>query len=295
MEIEIYKKQSCTTDPGKYKEALNGLPNSILEIVSVVQGIVIDKDLLGLYGVILTAKQKEDLDSRYMEIILERILNRNGQPLTQARQPEERFVGSCRDYALVLCSILRHKEIPARLRCGFDYYFNIKSDLYDDHWVCEYWDEKDARWKLVDANVDNIVKEKYKISIDTLDIPRDRFIVAGEAWRMARQGEADPDSFGVSSIDIKGLWFIRGSVVRDLAALNKVESLPWDYWGISDKDPEDFSKVDLALLDEVARLISQADDVVKLQEAYRKTEFAMPQKIKSYSPFFGLQEVEVRN
>jgi len=293
METEIYTKQSRATDPGKHKEALDGLPNTILKIVSVIQGIVIDKDLLGLYGATLTAEQKEDLDSRYMEVILGRILNRNRQSLAQARLPEERFVGSCRDYALVLCSMLRHKGIPARLRCGFDHYFNIKPDLYDDHWVCEHWDKKDARWKLVDANVDNAVKEKYKISIDTLDIPRDKFIVAGEAWRMARQGEADPNSFGVSSIGIKGLWFIRGSVVRDLAALNKVESLPWDYWGIADKTPEDFPEADLVLLDETARLISQVDNVVKLQEAYRKPEFVMPQKIKSYSPFFGLQEVEV--
>lgn len=295
MEIEIYKKQSCATDPGKHKEVFDGLPNTIREIVAVVQGIVIDKDLLGLYGAALTAEQKEDLDSRYMEVILGRILNRNNQSLMQARPPEKRFVGSCRDYALVLCSILRHKGTLARLRCGFDRYFNIKQDLYDDHWVCEYWEEKDTRWKLVDANVDNVVKEKYQIAIDTLDIPRDKFIVAGEAWRMARQGEADPNSFGVSSIDIKGLWFIRGSVVRDLAALNKVESLPWDYWGIADKAPDDFPEIDLALLDEAAQLISQAGSVVKLEEAYRKPEFAMPQKIKSYSPFFGLQEVEVRN
>lgn len=174
METEVYTKQSSTTDPGKHKRAFKGLPNTIQEIVSVVQGVVIDKDLLGLYGTVLTAEQKEDLDSRYMEVILERVLNRNWQPLTQTRPPEKRFVGSCRDYALVLCSMLRHKEIPARLRCGFDHYFNIKPGLYDDHWVCEYWDEKDVRWKFVDANVDSVVKEKYKISIDTLDIPRDK-------------------------------------------------------------------------------------------------------------------------
>ena len=110
----------------------------------------------------MTLEQREDLDNRYMEVILERISNRSEQPLTQARPPEKRFVGSCRDYALVLCSILRHKGIPARLRCGFDHYFNVKPDLYDDHWVCEYRDEKGVRWKLVDANVDHIVKEKYK-------------------------------------------------------------------------------------------------------------------------------------
>ena len=28
-----------------------------------------------------------------------------------------------------------------------------------------------------------------------------------------------------------GYWFIAGNLVRDLAALNKVELLPWDDWG----------------------------------------------------------------
>lgn len=294
-EINIYAVQSQTTKPESHAVFFKGLPDKIADIVSVVQGIVIDKDLLDLYGTTLTSHQKEDLDSRYMEAILSRILERDNAPLTQARPPEKRFVGSCRDYALVLCSILRQKNIPARLRCGFDNYFNIKPDLYDDHWVCEYWDKEEKRWKLVDVNVDNVVKEKYKITIDTLDVPRDRFIVAGDAWQMARRGEVDPNSFGVSSIDIQGLWFIRGSIVRDLAALNKIEALPWDYWGIADKAPDDFPENDFTLLDKTANLISKADDIEELEAAYQKPGFAMPQKIKSYSPFMGLQEIEVES
>ena len=55
---------------------------------------------------------------------------------------------------------------------------------------------------------------------------------------------------------MRGLWFIRGNVVRDLAALNRVELLPWDGWGLmlrlgqSDECPAH----DLALLDEAAGL-----------------------------------------
>lgn len=293
MENKIYIKQSRFSDPGKYKYLFDNLPDTIAEIVSVVQGIIVDKDLLDLYDAALTSEQREDLDSRYTEVILERIISRNNKPLTKTRSFDKRFVGSCRDYALVLCSILRYKGIPARLRCGFDYYFNIKPELYDDHWVCEYWDSNDKRWKLIDANVDDAVKKKYQIEIDTLDIPRDKFITAGRAWQMVRREGFSPDKFGVSSIDIKGLWFIRGSVIRDLAALNRIESLPWDYWGISDKAPEDFLESDLVLLDLTADIITLADDFAKLQETYSKSEFTMPIKIKSYSPFFGLREVSL--
>lgn len=38
---------------------------------------------------------------------------------------------------------------------------------------------------------------------------------------------------GVASVGLAGAWFVAGSVVRDLAALNKREMLPWDYWGIA--------------------------------------------------------------
>jgi len=224
--LDFYKSQSRFTDPGKFSHLFKNLPQSIDELVKIVQGIVIDKDLIKLYGETLSDGQKNDTESRYVETILKIVTDRSSSPLSTERPPKERFVGSCRDYAIVLCSMLRHKSIPARLRCGFDNYFNIKEDLFDDHWVCEYWNDNQERWVLVDANVDEVVKQNYDIEVDTLDLPHDRFIVGGQAWQMCRAGKVDPNKFGVSSIDdIKGLWFVRGSVVRDLASLNKFESL----------------------------------------------------------------------
>jgi hypothetical protein len=32
-------------------------------------------------------------------------------------------------------------------------------------------------------------------------------------------------------MDMYGLWFIAGNVLRDFAALNNMEMLPWDVWG----------------------------------------------------------------
>ena len=41
-------------------------------------------------------------------------------------------------------------------------------------------------------------------------------------------------------MDFWGSWFVRANVVRDLAALNKMELLPWDGWGLmSDTDEVD--------------------------------------------------------
>ena len=68
---------------------------------------------------------------------------------------------------------------------------------------------------------------------------------------MCRQEGADPDQFGI--FDMKGLGFIRGDLIRDVASLNKVELLPWDCWGLIEK--EDLSDpADLELLDRLAEL-----------------------------------------
>ena len=293
--LDYYKSQSRFTDPGKFVHLFEDLPTSINNLVKVVQGIVIDKDLIELYGESISDEQKNDTESRYVETILKIVINRNSSPVFVERPPKERFVGSCRDYAVVLCSMLRHINIPARLRCGFDDYFNIKEDFFDDHWVCEYWSNEKNRWLLVDANVDEVVKQKYNIATNILDLPRDRFIVGGKAWQMCRAGKANPSKFGVSSIDIKGIWFVRGSVVRDLASLNKFESLPWEYWGISDKDPEDIPEEDLKLLDKVAQLISGEIDLEKVKYTYKDKSFKPSEEIKSYTHFGGLKIIEIED
>jgi hypothetical protein len=87
--------------------------------------------------------------------------------------------------------------------------------------------------------------------LDTLDLPRTEFLTASEAWRRCRSGEADAQQFGISFAALRGLWFVAGNLVRDMAALNKMEMAPWDVWG-AQPGPEE--KFDLAFFDEVAAL-----------------------------------------
>jgi hypothetical protein len=161
--------------------------------------------------------------------MLTRILSRDPAPLATARPPEKRFIGACRHYALLACSALRHHGVPARVRVGFAGYF--EAGFHDDHWVTEYWD--DGRWRLMDAELTPGVRRHFGITFDPCDLPRDRFVTAGSAWLGVRSGRIDPATCGVASVGITGAWFVAGSVVRDLAALNKREMLPWDYWGIA--------------------------------------------------------------
>jgi hypothetical protein len=116
----------------------------------------------------------------------------------------------------------------------------------------QYWHAGDRRWVTVDAQLDGLQQETLGIEFDPLDLPPGRFITGGEAWRICRTGDADPDDFGI--FDMSGLWFVRGDLVRDLAALNRVELLPWDGWGLVEGADDDMSAGDLALLDQAAVL-----------------------------------------
>ena len=167
----------------------------------------------------------------------------------KARTIDKKLIGNCRDHSLLLASLLRHQGIPARARCGFGAYF--LPDHFEDHWVTEYWNQEQSRWVMVDAQLDELQCEVMKIPFNTLDVPRDQFIVGGKAWQMCRSGEQDADKFGI--FDMHGLGFVRGNLVRDVASLNKMELLPWDCWGVILSEQLDNSD-DLSMLDEVAAL-----------------------------------------
>ena len=55
------------------------------------------------------------------------------------------------------------------------------------------------------------------------------------------------------------MGFIRGNLLRDLAALNKLEALPWDFFGLMTKPDEALTADDLSLLDRVAELTLGGD------------------------------------
>jgi hypothetical protein len=121
--------------------------------------------------------------------------------------------------------------------------------------VAEFWNG--SAWQLMDAQIDAAQRAMLRLEWDPLDVPRDRFLVAGEAWRRCREGAADPDRFGI--LDMKGLWFVAGNVVRDAASLVGMEMLPWDVWGAMPEPGGAPSAEQAALLDRVAALTRDPD------------------------------------
>ena len=196
----------------------------ISRAVQIVQGALIHVFWAERSGRRLAESEQFTLQVRPVAEKLGYLRQADAAPLVQARPLDQRQVGNCRDFSVLLCTLLRWQGVPARARCGFATYF--LPDHYEDHWVCEYWNAAQARWIMVDAQLDAFQQQVLQLDFDPLDTPADRFITAGRAYQMCRSGQASPDDFGI--FDMHGLGFIQGNVVRDFLALNKVEILPWD-------------------------------------------------------------------
>lgn len=257
---EYYKGYGPMTALGAQAAQFGALPREIAALCEVVQGVLIHQELAPfLYRVTLSEEQRRDAHIRPLAEMLTRIRALDARPLTIAREPAHRLPSVCRHFSLMLCSILREQGIPARARCGFGAYFT--PGKFEDHWVCEYWNAGQGRWILVDAQLDAPQRKAFNIDLNPLDMPRDRFIIAGDAWQMCRAGRAEPNRFGLSFIPgLNGLWFIAGNVLRDLASLNRMESLPWDVWGLMEMNDAGLSDEKKALLDRVASLTLGGDD-----------------------------------
>ena len=101
-----------------------------------------------------------------------------------------------------------------------------------------------------DALIDELQIAELKLSFDPINVPRDQFLVAGQAWQLCRHKHVNPETFGI--FDMRGLWFVRDNLVRDVAALNKMPLLPWDVWGMIEKKDDELNEEELALLDRAA-------------------------------------------
>lgn len=291
--IIYYASQSSITDPLSYGKLFNNLPVDIPALCRIVQGLIIHPFEAHLYKVRVPKKRLGELDTRKVSLMLPRIYELDAQPLTVEHPLNKRFAGNCRDFATLLCSMLRHQGIPARVRFGFATYF--EPGFYTDHVICEYWNEAAQRWQLVDAQIDDVQRKKYRVTIDTTNVPRDQFIFAGKAWQMYRNGETDPERFGIFSSGPRGIPFIQSGLIRDLAALNKHELLCQDVWGLADvEDERRLSDDDRSLLDQVAHLtVARSNDLSQLRMIFEHdSRLRVPPVTKCYTQS-GLKMVDL--
>ncbi|UED83763.1 transglutaminase-like domain-containing protein [Streptomyces profundus] len=288
----FYTAQSVFSDPGALVARYADLPADPTRLAHIARGLVIHR-LEGdhLDHAIPTERLHHDAETRYVDDILRIIVERDDAPLDRERPYSDRFVGICRDFALLFCSFLRHVGIPARLRSGFADYF-ADDGFHADHVVTEYWDGARG-WLLADPNVVASPPD----GVDPLDVPRDRFVVAGAAWRAIREGRADPAAFGLRLPDLSlvGEWFVCGNVRLDLAALNRAETLLWDIWGEGADDDASMTDEIRVLYDRVAELTHDAVPFAAARELYTTHDgLRTPRTVLSRAPYNGPSLVTLR-
>lgn len=222
-EPQRWLPQTPMSDPGREASMLNGLPDDIGGLTRVVQGLLLHLEWLETYG--LTAHDFPHLSRDTLSVADRLRTLADRLPLHHSRAPAERSPGTCRDYSLMLCGLLRHRQIPARVRCGFASYF--RAGRWEDHWICEAW--LGGRWRRVDAQLDEILTKRLGVGFDPADLPSGAFMPAPEAWLRCRAGSDDTNRFGHGE-EATGPWFMRVNVMRDHLVLNGAETSNWDTW-----------------------------------------------------------------
>lgn len=251
-------------------DSLAGLADDPVGLCRTAQGLVMLPHLAAGFGI---AEDRQDERSiRRASDVLRRLLDLDDSPVVEAREPDRRVVGTCRHFALLSCAFLRHRGIAARVRCGFAGYFEAGRWL--DHWVTEYLDDT-GRWVRIDSEI---------LGFDYVDRPEDlaagEFLTGGEAWTFLRETGADPMHFGVDGAPHAwGIGEVRGNAIRDLAALNKVEMLPWDEWGRMDASykGETGEQFD-ALITQVAEACASNDEST-IGQTYLHEDLAVPEAL----------------
>ena len=168
-----------------------------------------------------------DRNLRKVSLLLDQVVQRDGRALTEHRALADHVYGTCHDFALLAVSALRERGIEARLRVGFARYF--RPNRWEDHWVCEHRHDRD--WAILDAQLGQRARAGFKVTFDVSDVPATEWRSAASIWRAIRAGKVEPGACGVAFAGITGAWSVATSLLRDVAGLAGVESLPRDYWG----------------------------------------------------------------
>lgn len=260
--IELYRRHTSFSEPGPWADLLRPLPSAVRELREVPLAVSAHFRRLEACGADLTARRFE-ARMRQVERMLARIAELDPRPLVSARPVAAKLVGHCRTSAVLLTALLREKGIPARARAGFSAYW--RQSMRTGHWVTEYWSRERARWLLADGDLDDEWVRFGDLQFDLCDVPRDKFVLAGEAWLLLRAGEAAEESFGEDP-DLCGLEYARAQLLRDVACLTGAEVGPFDRWGLAAVPYAGLGEEQLAVLDEVALASTRDDPFARLTE-----------------------------
>lgn len=256
--ITYYASPGEHTTLAKDADAIRTANLDLAGLAQVVQGLLIHDFLAeSRYGLHFSPAAQETIHLRQAQGVIDAARTRSAESIFVARAPEDRVPARCHHYAKLLTAALRAKGMAARTRCGYASY--LTPGYFEDHWICEVWLPGKARWVKADATLDADWRALTAFKGNPLDLSATAFLTAGEAWQRCLQKQLDPARFGISHYRLHGLGMIASNLVRDVAALNKMEMLPWDIWGAQPLPNASLTPAQIAWFSDIARLTAEAD------------------------------------
>jgi sulfatase modifying factor 1 len=274
--LDFYRQYSSFTDPGEYEYLYKNLPESLAELCSLIKVQFIHPyDELPKYREQIP-KERWNESSKYPTVksVLEGLLSYDSSGLVKDRKPKDRLVLGCRDYSLLLASILKYRGIPARVRYGHVTY--IIPGFHTSHVICEVWNENDKRWMLVDPGTNMI------------DFKREKFDFSNDLWLKMQKEEIDPNLCGIPG-KYTGMVSIVAKVCHDLASILGTEYTVYQYAPILEEAINNGKQLTMTskqieTLNRISELMKSIDagSIEKLQEIYNNTH--QIQITKSFEP-----------
>lgn len=272
-----YLNNTKHTNPEELAYLYEELPDDIGSICKVVNALLIHPSCLSKYPEL---KVNEDEiwnnEPRTVYEILMLLNNRNNRGLLVKRNDNEKVVITCRGFTILLVSILRYKGIPARARAGFATY--ICDDINIDHWICEYWDEVQERWILIDADFMKV------------DFSPAEFKYSANIFSDSINLKIDPLKYGYD--DNLGMPYIIAYLNLDFLLLFHdelwynpktyiTEKLNWDKCSIYEDAVRNLSEEEKELICELSELMAYPDsNYAKLNKLSKKNSLLLP--VKNY-------------
>lgn len=183
-----------TVDPS----LLTDLPADAAGLCEISAGLMVHEFLVHHYDVSTASGRLDELEHRAVKDLVAVITSHATSPLSQRRHPADRALGNCRQFTVLTCALLRRAGHLARARAGFADYF--EAGRWVDHWIVERWDDQAGRWIRTDPQLDDVQRDVLGVEFDPLDLPTGKFLTGAEAWLRCREGQDDPDRFGIDDM-----------------------------------------------------------------------------------------------
>ncbi|MCM1156041.1 MAG: transglutaminase domain-containing protein [Roseburia sp.] len=278
--LNHYLQTGAYTYAGAYKDYFRSLPEDISELGRLICSQVIHRVTLREGNTNANAKlQYGDMerfpwyrmrceDDMFMTAaaMSAELFRLDERGFTLERATEDKIVVTCRYVSVLMSAILKSKGVPCRSRAGFAPYF--QPDISMDHWINQYYYEKEDRWVTIDA--DGFYDENG-MGLGQYDIAAGKFDYAGKTWLDIREGKVNGERFlyadGLGTCSLKAV--IRALFYDFHALMNDEISYLFQPCYIDGKF-EQLTEEDFKKLDELAYLLEEPDENFdKLTEIWR--------------------------